>query len=329
MSKKLKKIQLNERDVKILQSLWKWKAATTASVAGEFYGSPFCDSAYRRLKNLLKLDYVAQRPIKDNYEEYVWILSDNGFRLLENDLPSLSEMGYKSEALEHDYYCTALQRGPWLESIPESVEFFSEQELRRYRIDHYPSWVPKSRSHRSDGYSRIPIKGELRTISFEVELNRKPPSKYSVTAKFYEDCESVSRVVWVVRNLALAKSIQNIFKEASPSKYLIHDFIIFEDFKKLGWLSTIVLGHEHGKTLSQLLEHDITLKCFSRDTQHLLNPQRRPYISKRYAEVRKSSVCNRPSPGLVANGAVHAPNRKTLMDAVSEQTKLKRKSTWE
>jgi hypothetical protein len=207
---------------------------------------------------------------------------------------------------------------------------FSEQELRRYRIDHYPSWVPKSRTHRSDGYSRIPIKGELRTIAFEVELNRKPPSKYSVTAKFYEDCESVSRIVWVVKNLALAKSIQNIFKEASPGKYLIHDFIIFEDFKKLGWASTIVLGYEHGKTLSQLLEHDITLKCFSRDTQHLLNSQRRPYISKRYAEVRKSSVYNRlPSSGLVVNDAVHAPNRKTLMDAVSEQTKLKRKNTWE
>jgi hypothetical protein len=286
-----KRLEIKEVDLKVMQSLWKWKMATTASIGEEFYANPYSEGAYKRLHKLAKAGFIESVPL--TCEKYIWVLTRAGFNLIKPYLPVLKDEGFKSEALEHDYLCSALQRGPWISKLPEDVILCSEQELRRFKSDHYPQNIPDSEVHRADGYSIIPIKKESQVIAFEVELNSKNKSDYRVVAKFYERQSHVFRVIWLVESLSFAKWIQKIICDATPENYLAHDFILLNDYKNLGWNAPIILGYEQGETLSYLLEYDQAPKRLPGATSYFLEATKRPYKSNVYKISQKNNFSNR------------------------------------
>jgi len=245
-----KRTLTNERDLQMITFLWRWKLSTTKAISARFFPGSSPVIAYNRLLELKKAGYVRVQPFDFEGRRFVWTLCQKGFQCFKNHLPELREEGFVSENLEHDLYVTAVHLGDWLASVPEGVEMFSEQELRRLHFDHYPSWVPKTADRRPDGYWRIRYKGQFLIMALEVELTPKVGTRYDTIGQFYSALSSISRVVWVVRSHGMAKAMQVKFKQQDKENFRKHNFVIIEDFKQFGWKAPIYLGYEQGRTLS-------------------------------------------------------------------------------
>ncbi len=165
----------------------------------------------------------------------------------------LSGNGFRSEAPRHDYIASTIQIGPWISTNNPTVEFFTEQELRHIHPDDYPNWVSKDISHRSDGLWRFPLTNKGLVFALEVELGRQTPERYRNIAKYYDANQTIARVFWAVRSNRQAERIHNFIKEEVGNGARFHNFLTVEDYFKKGWLSTLTLGHEAGRTMSDLV----------------------------------------------------------------------------
>ena len=248
-----KRIQVNERDLAMLLFLWQWKLGTTKAMADKFFPGLYPNIAYNRLRALKNAKFIQVMTTNAEGTRFVWALTAKGFHSLKERLPELREDGFKSEYLEHDFYVTALHLGDWLAETPANVAFFTEQELRRYKLEHYPDWIPRTELHRPDGYWQVPYNGKLITIALEVELNKKEHDDYEAAAHFYKDRPQIFRVIWIVSSPALATHIQTIFRDSVKNDSLKHDFAILKDCERLSWQAPIMSGYEQGKTISYVL----------------------------------------------------------------------------
>ncbi len=286
-----KKVMPTERDLSLLEFLWKWKVVSTAALAARFFGDRAPETAYTRLWHLRRAGYLAFIAT-GNAEAFVWSLTQNGFHAIRGRLPELDEEGFKSENVSHDHLVSAIHLGEWLKTIPAGSELTSEQEVRRFHPDCLPPWIPKTITHRPDGYSRLARHGRWLTIALEVELNQKKHSYYSWLAKFYDERQEISRVVWVVRPRPLADSIWRELKKAVGDRTALHGFVDLEDFQKMGWQAPILLGAEQGKPLSFLLNYGVQSSPNSDWTRFLLDTRKCPHKSKRYRENKSSGFSN-------------------------------------
>ncbi len=186
---------------------------------------------------------------------FAWSLDQKGYHAIRDLLPALREDGYKSEHIGHDLLVTAVHLGEWLFGAPVGVETFTEQQLRRYDHEFYPSWVPPDEAHRPDGYWNVP-KGSIKnTIALEVELSRQTHKRYEAIGEFYAINKGIIRVLWIVRNLAAAQTINSQLVKAAPDAKTFHAFVLAPDFQKLGWGAEIVHGIDIGNSIHDLLQN--------------------------------------------------------------------------
>jgi hypothetical protein len=249
---KLPGIRLNDREVRILIFLWKWKlVSNTALTSKRFFPATSDPRAYNRLLDLKRAALIEVR-CDDKIQTFAWTLTQKGFKAIREFLPALREEGFRSEYFEHDFLVTAFHLGDWLIELPPNVRFFTEQELRRCAFDEYPSWVPRT-EHRPDGYFGFTGDDKIIPVAIEVELNRKTPSAYEGIGEFYADTSSVYRVLWCVPSIAAAKRIHTKIREFISVRNNIHNLILVSDFRDSGWQSPIIEGPEAGKTVRQFL----------------------------------------------------------------------------
>ncbi|MCB0370939.1 MAG: hypothetical protein KDD45_16335 [Bdellovibrionales bacterium] len=230
---------LTHRDSQILKYLWRWKIASTASVH-EAVNKP--NSKYSTYKNLDKLERSGFITSQYDWEEqfYVWLLSSKGFSVLKKKLIELSEEGYLSENHYHDRLVQAFHLGEWINYHHPQVLFWTEQELRRFDVNDYPDWVPKSKEHRPDGYTRIIDNHKAYTLAFEVELSLKRLSRYEATLQFYKHAKQINRVYWLVANEDIKNQILRAKEAIHDDSINYHVFVDLEDFKKNGWDAMIM-----------------------------------------------------------------------------------------
>jgi len=243
---------LTGRDFRVLEFLWKWKVCTTAALSLKFFnGSAIV--AYNRLRTLKKAGFIRGLSLSLQEKKYVWTLNQKGFVQLSEHLPALQQVGFASEALEHDFLSTSLQLGEWLVELPSGVEMVSEQELRRNFPSHLPNWVPDLDGRRPDGLWYLPYKERKVVMALEVEISFKDLRDYGPISYFYRDNDKISRVIWLVRKQAHIDALLKRFEEATPERYKRHTFILLDDFLSLGWGATLRGGFEEGKSLRYLL----------------------------------------------------------------------------
>ncbi|MBI4403621.1 MAG: hypothetical protein HY537_05645 [Deltaproteobacteria bacterium] len=294
------KILTNERDLKIFKFLWRWKLGTTKTLAERFFPGLNPVIAYNRLTALKKAGLVEIRTLDSVGNRFVWTLTQKSFRMLKNHLPELKDEGFRSENIEHDFFATAIHLGEWLVDKPHGVDFFSEQQLRRYKMDHYPDWVPHTELHRPDGYWLVPYKNKEIVVALEVELTPKAIANYEVVANFYKDNPKVIRIVWVVRTLAIIKYIESKIRKEVKDEALKHNFIQLSDFIKLVWHSPVLFGYEQGKTLGYVLGSHPTKQDTLKMNRplipmasSLLDTRKCPFPSRTYAKSKKTHFIDR------------------------------------
>lgn len=296
-----KKVRTTDRDLDMFLFLWEWKLATTKAISDRFFPNLNPVAAYNRLTDLKNAGFVKLQTLNGEGTHFVWCLTPKSFRILKTHLPELKDDGFRSESLEHDFYVTAVHLGEWVTNPPEKSSLFTEQQLRRYHLDHYPSWVPKASFRRPDGYWLVEYRGQMVPIALEVELSTKAIEDYRVIAQFYKDHPKIFRVVWIVRTAATAVYIQDKFKsEVADKEALIHDFVLLGDIEKLLWHAPVFLGHEQGRTLGFVLgshsnrtEPD-PLRCpWGIKGASLLDARKFPVASKTSRPSQKNEFINR------------------------------------
>ncbi len=241
-----------KRDVPILLFLWKWKVMTTAALAKRFYPDAKPATAYRRLWCLAQAGYIQIRANAQG-ERFVWMLTKKGFNVIKDQLPELKEEGFLSENVSHDFMVTAAHLGDWLCGAPANVEFFTEQQLRRYHQEHYPAWISKKELHRPDGYWRIKSGQQSTTIALEVELVQKTATSYRDCSIFYSHFSNVHRVLWIVTSSSIARMVTREMGHSGAPDQSFHNFILLKEFQQNGWQAQVFSGNEKGRTISSLL----------------------------------------------------------------------------
>jgi len=184
----MRKVEIQPRDLDFLYFLWRWKLVSAAAVFEKFYAGLSLITPSVRLRKIEAAGYI-----RFQYERTsshgAWTLDRRGFEHLRdiNRLPELEEDGFRSEHCEHDFLVSAVHLGDWLVAAPPQAEVFTEQELRRFHVDDYPAWIPRAKSHRPDGYWRVPFGNQRFTVALEVERHVKKPSDYEAAVSFYNE----------------------------------------------------------------------------------------------------------------------------------------------
>ncbi len=240
------------REVPLLLFLWKWKVLSTAALTLKFFQGCSGKTAYNRLLSLRHAGLIQIRSDGPG-QKFVCALHRKGFDAISEYLPPLKEKGFKSEQIGHDLVVSAFQLGDWLLDKPEGATLFSEQQLRRIYPDMYPDWVPRSEIHRPDGYTRTLIGDHLATIAIEVELSAKRDADYLKVAEFYSYYQTIARVLWLVPRRSMALSIQERVNKSHNAITSPHNFVLLEEFQKLGWHAGILLGQDQGKSVMSFL----------------------------------------------------------------------------
>ncbi len=252
MKENLFKGYCHATDFEIMQFLWRWKVATTAALAARFYPKLKANSSYRRLTAIEKSGLITFQA-DERGRGFVWMLTKKGFDCVKERLPDLKEHGFKSEFIKHDHLVTAFQLGDFLLDCPKSVEFFTEQELRRYDPESYPSWVPKFLNHRPDGFTSV-ISGEDKKIfAIEVERNIKKDGAYRDVGDAYGRHSKIHRVLWLVEDETAATRLNRLLSEGESENPNQHCFFLESDFLKQGWHTPCKHGSDRSKTVREII----------------------------------------------------------------------------
>ncbi len=244
---------LTKRDQRILEFIWKWKIAPT-SVIYEACVKPESTpySAYKIMEKLEKHGYVEAK-FNDTEIFWVWQLTEKGFESIKRNLPELEEEGCLSENHKHDRHVLAFHLGEWIGRRPERILFFSEQELRRLSKDDYPDWVPRTKDHRPDGYTRVVGLQKSVTYAIEVELSLKSVSRYESVIQFYRHQRQVDRILWLVSDPQIKANIlraKDCVKDPSEN---LHLFVDLKEYMQKGL--NAVAANERSENLFTLREN--------------------------------------------------------------------------
>lgn len=244
-----------EHDTPILNFLWRWKLASTPTLAQKFcsHSTSPIRLMYKRLDRLKRAGMITIKPDHD-FKKFYWVLTNRGFGAIEPTLPLLRENGYKSENIKHDALVNALHLGDWLNVTPDEIRLVAEQQLRRTDFEFYPEWVPKSDDHRPDGYWGFGNDNRIQAIAIEAELTPKSRNRYQKVAYFYDDHEKIVRVLWLVPSDQFAKRIQECMDQNSKKRPKVHNYVLISEFENKIWDAKIILGPERGKSIFQLLK---------------------------------------------------------------------------
>lgn len=252
-TKNVFKIKMGDRELGILIFLWKWKLVSHAALTCErFFPNAGPITSYNRLRQLRQEGLIEMR-VDAKSQNFAWTLTKKGFEAIREFLPTLRDVGFKSEFFEHDLLVTMFHLGDWLIERPAHVKLFTEQELRRLAFHEYPSWVPKTDLHRPDGYFGFVNGDKAVTVAIEVECNRKKTVSYELVGEFYANLPNLLRVVWLVPNAHSAGRIQKTFSNTVHAGSGIHNYVLISEFQKFGWQSMILLGPEKGAAVGSVL----------------------------------------------------------------------------
>ena len=240
---------LSPRDGKILEYIWKWKIASTASIH-EAVNRPLTEYSTSKVLERLRANGFIVDHHHPRERFYVWSLTEFGFAATAQYLGELEEEGFLSENHRHDRLVQAFQLGEWSTHQDPRILFFTEQDLRRRGVDHYPSWVPHTKEHRPDGYTRIVSSKRQWTFAYEVELSAKSIQKYEGVLWFYKLSSGIDRVFWLVGDPFIKDQILSAKACIRDDSTNYHVFVDLADYEKNGWDAQVT--NERSETLFTL-----------------------------------------------------------------------------
>jgi len=212
-----------------------------------------------------------------------WTLTKKGFQYIDDGSMGLTQARYQPQALLHDYWAMIFQLGDFVLGIPNSVEIISEQEFTARELSDLPEWVPKSKEHIPDGFTKVEKSHISSVMAFEVELSAKSDSRYEEMIRYLDQKEEVTWVLWLCANDKIIQKITRQIVAVRRRRPLIHNFVLQKDVQDHGWSASFLWGELGGKTVYELLGQ--------RPSQHAVNiplTSHQPNAMSVYLETKKS-----------------------------------------
>ena len=236
----------------LLKAIWKWKVLSYTAAKKICFDDISHKRYYKKIRRLISEGYIIERDGSD-LDFSVLQLSKKGFEYLKYDLGFLKENRFAAQSVAHDYWGTAFQLGEFAINPRPDVEFFTEQELQCSDDSLLPDWVPKSRDHFPDGFTRIKNEKFDSVFAIEVDLNLKPLIRYQKSGYYYDGLDSRTDVVfWLCDGFRLMERIFECLNSAKLRRFETHHFVLLDDFKKLGWQAPVRSGREKNKTVREI-----------------------------------------------------------------------------
>lgn len=180
-------------------------------------------------------------------------LGKKGFELLRHDLGHLTQQRFAAQSVVHDYIATAFHLGEFAISPRDDVEFLTEQEVQCCEESLLPSWIPRSKEHIPDGFTRIKNEKFDSVFAFEVELHLKPFLRYSKAAYYFDGIDSkVDVVFWICDGMNLILRISEHLSTLRLRRIEIHHFVLLDDFRKYGWNCPTRSGREKNQKIRDI-----------------------------------------------------------------------------
>lgn len=275
--KSASRFQITKDDQNLLKCLWRWKLLTTSLIHQTTYRNRSVEMCYRRLLKLEKQKFIESYSSLSR-DMTVWQLTDKGYQMVDFNDKDIDHSGFRSENPEHDFWVTAIQLGAWMDSKTQDVDFFTEQEIRKYEVASFPKWVPHTKQHRPDGWFKVDLSqsNDKSLIALEVEFSKKAPVSYSDVGKFYSSVILVHQVLWFVRSKRDAEYILEHLKSGSDTKACEHSFILIDHFIHSQYQAQVLLGKDLGKSLKEILKISNTDATSSPIQHRLLDIRKYP-----------------------------------------------------
>lgn len=215
--------------------------------------------------------YLVEREVQ-GFDVPVFQLSKKGFDVIKFDLGELREKRFAPQSVAHDYVSAAFQLGDFIHGN-HSAELLTEQEHQCTDDSLLPAWVPKSREHIPDGFTRLglPGGGEV-VVAIEVELNLKPWIRYDKAAHYFDMSPTkIDVVFWLCNGMKLAQEIYKRLLGLNLRKIEIHSIVLLDDFRSQGWQAPIRSGQFKGKTVREVYGTKSAQKPYKTHTKAVQN----------------------------------------------------------
>lgn len=220
------------------------------------------------------------------------MLTDKGYQFLQDFWVENFQKGFRSENKNHDFWVTVIHLGEWVTGIPKNCDLISEQELRRWDYEHFQDWVPRTSSHRPDGYWKTDLGKSNRDslIALEVELSKKSPRAYKGLGHFYSNSISINEIIWVVKTKGDLNYIFRHLSSGSKNRAAEHSFLFLNQFIQHQWQAKIEFGKSKGKTLSEALGKRPESDGKERTGHFLLDLRKKPVVSTSSTLLKSSEL---------------------------------------
>jgi hypothetical protein len=252
LKKKVPHRVLTTIEVKILNFLWKWKLANGLTLVYGVAPQKSFWRFYRTLRRLYREGYIKE--VSDSKVSIaLWTLTKKGFSYINDGSMGLVQKRYQPQALSHDYWATVFHLGEFLLNQPSHVELVSEQEFTAKEIADLPKWLPQSKEHIPDGFTRIQNATENCVVAFEIELSTKSRSRYEEMIRYLDQNAEINWVCWLCENDKIIETITKQVFAVRRQRPYFHHFVLLKDVQKLGWNAPFLWGELIGKTPMNLL----------------------------------------------------------------------------
>ncbi len=239
-------------EVLLLKGIWKWKVLSYVLAKKLFFDQLSHWSFYEKIRRLIAEGYLTERDGSD-IDFSVLQLTKKGFDYLKYDLGYLKEERFAAQSVSHDYLATAFQLGEFAIYPNPDVEFFTEQEVQCSEDSLLPDWMPTSKDHVPDGFTRIKNEKVESVFAFEMELNLKPFLRYTKAAHYFDGLDSkIDVVFWICDGVRLMERIFEHLLSLKLRRMEIHHFVLLGDFKNLGWDCLTRSGREKNRKIRDL-----------------------------------------------------------------------------
>lgn len=229
-------------DVKILNFLWKWKLANLMAMKYGLARERSFWRFYQILRRLHNEGYIKIVSIAENSIP-LFTITKKGFQYLNDGSMELVQKRYQPQALLHDYWTTVFHLGEFILRASPHVELVSEQEFTAKELADLPEWLPRTKDHIPDGFTRIVTSNGPQVVAFEVELSTKSDSRYQEMIRYLDINESINWVFWLCANRKIIQKITQQIVEVKRRRPMIHNFVLLDDVRNKGWAAPFLWGY--------------------------------------------------------------------------------------
>lgn len=202
------KINVQERDLKMLSGLYRYGVLSTNQIAKLFFLNISHTTTMKRLRKIRQANLIREVHVRQNGER-VWTLAKEGYSILKKDI--LFKYTNKN-TIEHDVLLSECRiildnRGLGKNWISDKDEKFKNAEI-----------IP-------DGVFVTEVLGKPTAVAFELELHIKAQSRYQNLFKTYSFRHSIGFIWYVVSNKSVAKVVLNNWLRVKE-KYKVPELLI-------------------------------------------------------------------------------------------------------